>query len=58
MKNRKNKYLNKMFSFQRPSFSPKRVLILSKITRFEFEKRVHSDIDDKQLESLVSVTVC
>lgn len=40
-------------SIKRPSFSPKRVLILSKITRFEFEKRVHSDIDDKQLESLL-----
>lgn len=39
------------------NFAPKKVLILSKITRFEFEKRTHKDANDAQLEQLVR-SVC
>lgn len=35
------------------SFQPKKVLILSKITRYEFEKHVHQDIDEDQLEAML-----
>uniref|UniRef100_A0A1I7WBV1 Inositol-pentakisphosphate 2-kinase n=1 Tax=Heterorhabditis bacteriophora TaxID=37862 RepID=A0A1I7WBV1_HETBA len=35
------------------SFRPKKVLILSKITRYEFEKRVHKDVQENQLEALL-----
>ncbi|EPB79769.1 hypothetical protein ANCCEY_01143 [Ancylostoma ceylanicum] len=38
---------------EKPTFRPKKVLILSKITRYEFEKRLHSNVDDKQLEALL-----
>ncbi|RCN46935.1 hypothetical protein ANCCAN_06975, partial [Ancylostoma caninum] len=38
---------------EKPTFRPKKVLILSKITRYEFEKRLHSNVDDKQLETLL-----
>ncbi|VDK60636.1 unnamed protein product [Cylicostephanus goldi] len=36
-----------------PTFRPKKVLILSKTTRFEFEKRLHNIGDDKELENLL-----
>ncbi|ETN81353.1 hypothetical protein NECAME_17910 [Necator americanus] len=35
---------------QKQTFRPKKVLILSKVTRYEFEKRLHNNADDKQLE--------
>ena len=35
-------------------FSPKRVLVLSKITRYEFEKQKHPHLDDTELAALVS----
>ncbi|CAJ0605502.1 unnamed protein product [Cylicocyclus nassatus] len=36
-----------------PTFRPKKVLILSKTTRFEFEKRLHNIGDDRELENLL-----
>ncbi|KAK6034464.1 hypothetical protein COOONC_28031 [Cooperia oncophora] len=38
---------------EKPSFRPKKVLILSKITRYEYEKRIHGEDDDKKLEDLL-----
>ncbi|KAK6734796.1 hypothetical protein RB195_018154 [Necator americanus] len=38
---------------QKQTFRPKKVLILSKVTRYEFEKRLHNNADDKQLETVL-----
>ncbi|XGW09122.1 hypothetical protein V3C99_011436 [Haemonchus contortus] len=40
-------------AIEKPSFRPKKVLILSKITRYEFEKRVSGEDDDRKLEALL-----
>ncbi|CAJ0581806.1 unnamed protein product, partial [Mesorhabditis spiculigera] len=38
-----------------PPFNPRRVLILSKITRYEFEKRFHSEVhEENQLKDLLN----
>lgn len=36
-----------------PRFNPKRVLILSKLTRYEFEKKVNRGASDAQLQSIL-----
>ncbi|CAD6195837.1 unnamed protein product [Caenorhabditis auriculariae] len=38
-----------IFNMETPSFRPKRVLILTKLTRYEFEKKTNKGIDDSQL---------
>ncbi|ULU07584.1 hypothetical protein L5515_015070 [Caenorhabditis briggsae] len=40
-------------NMEKPSFQPKKVLILSKLTRYEFEKKVHKGCDDDQLASIL-----
>ncbi|WKX93495.1 hypothetical protein Q1695_011067 [Nippostrongylus brasiliensis] len=40
-------------AMEKPTFQPRKVLIVTKITRYEFEKRVHNNVDDKHLESLL-----
>lgn len=42
-------------NMEKPSFTPKKVLILSKLTRYEFEKRVNKGCSDEQLATLVSL---
>ena len=39
---------------QRPVFNPKRVLVLTKLTRYEFEKKRHADYDEQELRRHVS----
>ncbi|CAB3411406.1 unnamed protein product [Caenorhabditis bovis] len=40
-------------SMENPVFKPKRVLILSKLTRYEFEKKVNKGCDDVQLQNIL-----
>ncbi|CAA19455.2 NAD kinase 2, mitochondrial [Caenorhabditis elegans] len=40
-------------NMEKPSFTPKKVLILSKLTRYEFEKRVNKGCSDEQLATLL-----
>lgn len=40
-------------NMEKPSFQPKKVLILSKLTRYEFEKKVNKGCDDEQLASIL-----
>ncbi|PAV62473.1 hypothetical protein WR25_08591 isoform B [Diploscapter pachys] len=35
-------------------FQPKKVLILTKLTRYEFEKKVHDDVSETQLEKILN----
>uniref|UniRef100_A0A8R1DHL2 NAD kinase 2, mitochondrial n=1 Tax=Caenorhabditis japonica TaxID=281687 RepID=A0A8R1DHL2_CAEJA len=39
---------------EKPSFQPKKVLILSKLTRYEFEKKVNKGCDDEQLAGILA----
>ena len=36
------------------TFAPKRVLILTKLTRLDYERRTHPHLNDEQLAKLVS----
>ncbi|CAI4227059.1 unnamed protein product [Auanema sp. JU1783] len=38
---------------EKPEFLPKKILILSKLTRYEFEKRVHKGVKESQLEAIL-----
>ena len=43
-------YLQSNATQNRPKFDPKRVLILTKLSRYEFEKLRHANLNEKQLE--------
>ncbi|CAI2328742.1 unnamed protein product [Caenorhabditis sp. 36 PRJEB53466] len=40
-------------NMEKPSFQPKKVLILSKLTRYEFEKKTNKGCDDEQLANIL-----
>lgn len=53
MKNQSRNSIGSWSSQEPPSFSPKRALILTKLSRYEFEKLRHSGLDEAQLEDIL-----